>query len=95
MGNYSTICVGKYTNSYRHHLESIGVDVPNGYAWRLAEGQIDDSCFDGNGHTFYTMADALASLKQALDCVRQGDADALDYACVLTDALLEAETRED
>ena len=94
MKKYNTIAVGKYTNSYRHHLESIGVDVPDGFTWRLSDGQIDDSCFEG-GNTFYTFADALANLKQALDCVKQGDADALDYACVLTDAMLNAETMED
>ncbi len=70
-----TLSVGKYTNSYKHH---IGLELAgDGYACRLAMGQIDDTCFS-DGKTFYSLEDAIRGIKQS---IIDGDCDFAAKAC--------------
>lgn len=84
------ISIGKYTNSYRAHLGELAT---SGFTYRIARGHIDDTCFD-EGETFYTVEAALTSLVQALEKAQRGDGAALEYAYVLSEALLESKKYE-
>ena len=73
-----TTAVGKYTNSYRHHL---GEDAPDGYTYRLARGQVDDTCFE-KGMTFYSLEEAIQGIKVGIE---NGET---EFASMVCDGLL-------
>ena len=75
-----TLSVGKYTNSYKYHLgPEFGVD---GYKWRIARGQIDDTCFDYGKKVFYSVEDAIRGIQESLKSGK------IDFAIEICDGLL-------
>lgn len=75
-----TIAIGKYTPSYFHMLKEQGMNPTAGWTCRLADGQVDDTCFDV-GVTFYELRDALKALTDHSDA---------EFNAVLSEAVIYA-----
>jgi len=73
-----SLAVGKYTNSYRHHLGELSKDR---FVSKIALDQIDDTCF-AEGMTFYSLEDAIQGIKAAIE---HGD---IEFAIEVCDGLL-------
>lgn len=94
------IAIGKYTESYKSLLNSDGFNLaPDGYVWRLADEEIDNTCFEQGGKVFTDTTELLENILQALDGAVDGvnygtpyTLDALDYARTAAQALLCIET---
>lgn len=74
------IAIGKYTPSYIESLREAGLDPANGWTYRLAERQIDDTCFQ-DGKTYYMIEEALADIEKTNDT---------EFVSVLTEAVIKA-----
>ncbi len=68
------VSVGKFTNSYK---AAIG-EVSDGYIYRIADDEIDDTCFSV-AQTYYNLEDAQEALT-----------DILEFASVLSAAIKDA-----
>lgn len=79
-----SLAVGKYTNSYKFHLGEFGND---GYNYRLARDQIDDTCFEV-GMTFYSIEEAILGIKT---CIKGNDS---DLALTICDGLIHGITND-
>lgn len=93
------IAIGKYTESYKSLFNKDGFNLaPDGYVWRLADEEIDETCFEQGGQVFTDTTELLESIVQALDYVVDGvnyddiprthTLEALGYAYAATQALL-------
>ncbi len=70
------ICVGKYSNSYKAHLGELAED---GYVYRFADSEIDDTCFTEGARTFYSVdeaREALADVRAFADALAKAIQDA-------------------
>ena len=74
------IAIGKYTPSYIESLREAGWNPDNGWTYRLAEAQIDDTCFR-ESKTYYTMEEALADIEKLDDA---------EFVSVLSEAVIRA-----
>lgn len=73
------IAIGKYTNSYFQMLREQGMNPVQGWTYRLADGQIDDTCY-GVGRV-YNLREALEALTQEND---------VEFNSVLSQAVIHA-----
>ena len=86
------IATGKYTNSYKRKLAEMqenGANNPDGYHYRLATKEVDDSCFEsGSGVTCYNPEAVAGALLSMIEKCKDGDTDAAERAKTLIEAAL-------